>query len=153
MTYWEEKLTDANCRITAPRRAVMRVLLDTDVPMIPKEILEAGQQYHANLGLVTVYRTLELYEELEIAHRVHLSDGCHGYLPTKPGHRHVVICQRCGRSMEFLGRDDLDVLVARVEARTGYRIEDHLLQLFGVCPSCRDSDEQSCVDKCAKELQ
>ena len=138
MTYWEDKLSEANCRITEPRRAVMRALLETDVPMIPKEILEAAQPYHANLGLVTVYRTLDLYEDLGIAHRVHLSDGCHGYLPTQPGHRHVVICERCGRSTEFLGRDDLAPLVARVEALTGYRIEDHLLQLFGVCPACRE---------------
>jgi Fur family transcriptional regulator, ferric uptake regulator len=139
VTYWEEKLSNANCRITAPRRAVMRALLETDVPMDPKAILRAGQAYHANLGLVTVYRTLDLYEELGIAHRVHLSDGCHGYLPTQPGHRHVVVCQRCGRSREFMGRDDLATLVERVETHTGYRIEDHLLQLFGVCPTCREA--------------
>ncbi len=137
MENWEYILAEAGHRITAPRQAVMEVLAQSEVPLSPQEILERGQMHHARLGLVTVYRTLELFEQFGMACRVHLAEGCHGYVLRQPGHRHILLCQECGQSVEFPGQDDLDALVDRVAARTGYRIVDHWLQLFGVCPACQ----------------
>jgi Fe2+ or Zn2+ uptake regulation protein len=133
-----DSLSQAGYRITTPRRAIAETLLDADTPLSAEEILACGQERHDRLGLVTVYRTLALYEELGLACRVHLREGCHGYVATTPGHRHVLLCERCGHSVEFSGRDDLDSLVADLERRTGYRVRDHLLQLFGLCPSCHE---------------
>ena len=138
MASWEETLSQAGHRITVPRRAVMEVLMAAQAPLSPQEICVRGQAYHDSLGLVTVYRTLELFERFNLARRVHLREGCHGYLATSPGHRHTILCRACGRSMEFVGQDDLVDLIARVEERTGYEVRDHLLQLFGLCPECRD---------------
>jgi Fe2+ or Zn2+ uptake regulation protein len=136
---WERRLTDAGFRITASRRAVAQVLAEADVPLSPLEILEQARALHRQLGLVTVYRTLNLLSELNLVRRVHRENGCHGYLPTSPGHRHALICQGCRRAVEFPGEDDLRLLIGRVEARTGYRVDDHLLQLFGLCPRCQES--------------
>ena len=132
-------LSQSGYRVTGPRKAVAAVLSGTDVPLSVPEILALGQSVHGGLGLVTVYRTLELYESLGLVRRVHLREGCHGFLATTPGHRHMILCQQCGRSVEFVGRDDLDHLVANLEQSTGYRVDDHLLQLFGVCPACRET--------------
>lgn len=134
---WEQRLARAGYRITEPRRAVMRVLQDTDVALLPPEILERARQILASLGLVTVYRTLSLLEEMHLVRRIHRRDGCHGYLPASLGHHHALICQGCGRAVEFPGSYDMDTLVERVEAETGYQVQDHLLQLFGLCPECR----------------
>ena len=137
MEAWTERLSSAGHRITEPRQAVMRVLRQTERPLNPQEILERGTAWHANLGLVTVYRTLELFEQLGLVRRVHRGAGCHGYLPISPGHRHVLICQACGRAVEFVGSDDLAALIDQVEAETDFKVTDHLLQLFGRCPDCR----------------
>jgi Fur family ferric uptake transcriptional regulator len=134
---WKQRLADAGCRITAPRRVVMQVLQEAYAPLLPQEILEQGQRTHRKLGLVTVYRTLALLMEFDLVRRVHRADGCHGYVVASPGHRHHVICQRCGGAAEFPGEDDIHALVERVEMGTGYRVDDHLLQLFGLCPDCQ----------------
>ena len=141
MQEWEQALSQAGCRITAPRRAVMAVLLRSEMPLTSQEIFEQGSAIHAGLGLVTVYRALEVFEVLRLVRRVHREDGCHGYLSASPGHRHVLICQGCNRAVEFAGEEDLRGLIERVESRTGYHVEDHLLQLFGTCPSCREERE------------
>lgn len=141
VTAWEDRLADAGFRITAPRRAVMEVLQEAEAPLSPQDILEEGSDLHPRLGLTTVYRTVALLRDLDLVRRVHRSDGCHGYVAASPGHRHHVICQRCGRTMEFPGSKDLAVLIADVEQSTDYRIEDHLLQLFGLCPACRRETE------------
>jgi len=139
MSEWEQDLVKAGCRITAPRRAVIQTLLEADGPLSPQEIREQAQAVHRKLGLVTVYRTLNLLTGLNLVRRVHREDGCHGYLPASPGHRHALICQDCGRAVEFPGGDDIHSLVERVEARTGYLVDDHLLQLFGQCPNCQEA--------------
>lgn len=116
----------------------MEVLLQTEAPLSPQEICEQGRAIHPKLGLVTVYRALSLLAGLNLVRRVHRDDGCHGYVPTSPGHRHALICRYCGRAVEFPGEDDLHALIGRVEAGTGYQVDDHLLQLFGLCPDCQE---------------
>lgn len=140
MQAWIEKLSDAGYRVTEPRQAVMMVLEQTERPLKPQEILDRGTVFHAPLGLVTVYRTLELFEQLGLVRRVHRGEGCHGYLPMSPGHRHVLVCQSCGRAEEFVGSDDLDELIAQVEMDTDFQVTDHLLQLFGRCPNCKEEN-------------
>ncbi|MEA3406670.1 MAG: Fur family transcriptional regulator [Chloroflexota bacterium] len=137
MDSWERRLADAGCRITEPRRAIVRVLKEAEGPLTPDQVLEQGKAFHSTLGLVTVYRTLNLLTKLNLARLVHRRNGCHAYLLASPGHHHAVICRRCGRAIEFAGGEELNALVGRIEEETGYHIGGHLLQLFGVCPDCQ----------------
>lgn len=116
---------------------MVQVLLGASTPLSPQEVLGHGQRVHRKLGLVTVYRTLNLLAELNLVRRVYRENGCHGYLFASLGHRHALICQDCGRAVEFPGENDLHELIGRVEAGTGYRVDGHLLQLFGLCPDCQ----------------
>lgn len=137
MLHWEKFLTQAGYRVTQPRLTVMRLLLESATPLSPQALFEVGRARKANLGLVTIYRALELFENLGLVCRVHLRDGCHGYLPASPGHRHFLICEQCGGAIEFPGGDDLQALITAIEAQTGYRVAEHLLQLVGLCPACQ----------------
>ena len=137
MSSWEDLLTQAGNRITAARRAVMGVLQAADQPLSPHELYEQGRAHYRALGLVTVYRTLELLEQFQLVERVYQEDGGPRYLATTPGHRHVIVCQSCRRAVEFLGCDHLKPLIAHVEGQTGYQVDTHLLQLSGHCPACR----------------
>jgi Fur family transcriptional regulator, ferric uptake regulator len=136
MSDWESILANSGYRITAPRRAVMTVLKHVDVPLDAAAVLAHGRKQHASLGLVTVYRTLDLFQDLGLVRRVHEEDGCHGYALASPGHHHTVICRRCGRAVEFTGCEEMRALVRRAEAETGFRVEGHMLQLSGLCRRC-----------------
>jgi Fe2+ or Zn2+ uptake regulation protein len=137
MKDWELRFSEAGHRITAPRRAVMQVLAEAQTSLSPQEIWEQGRSLHRGLGLVTVYRTLELLSNMHLARRVHREDSCHAYLPTSPGHRHALICRGCGQGVDFAGSDDLQAMIATIETRTGYCVDGHLLQLSGLCPGCQ----------------
>ncbi len=134
---WEQRLTDAGYRVTKPRRAILRALQEAEVPLTPHQMLERAKAHHNALGLVTVYRTMDLLVELRLARLVHRRSDCQAYLLASPGHHHAVVCRRCGRAIEFAGGEELDALMERVEAQTHYRIAGHLLQLSGVCPECQ----------------
>lgn len=137
MNNWEQRLSEIGCRITAARRAVARALLEAEEPLSHQEILGRGAALHKTLGLVTVYRTVALLESLGLVRRIHLDNGCHAYVPSSPGHRHALVCRNCGRVVEFLGGDEIGSLARRVELATGYVVDDHLLQLEGLCPECQ----------------
>ena len=72
---WEEKFAETGHRLTAARRAVMQVLLAETTPLSPQELHTRGRAIHPALGLVSVYRTLDLLEQLGLVRRVHLADG------------------------------------------------------------------------------
>jgi Fe2+ or Zn2+ uptake regulation protein len=53
------------------------------------------------------------------------------------GHEHLLICTSCGKAVTFHG-DNFDDLSHEVAADTGFSIQDHMLQLFGLCPDCQE---------------
>lgn len=129
-------LSQAGYRITRPRRAVIRALLDNESHSNPAEVRERARTYCSSVGLVTVYRTLDLLADLGFVRRIHAEDGCHGYVAADHGHRHHLVCRKCGATVELEGCD-LASFLARVSQETGYAVEGHLLELVGVCRACR----------------
>jgi len=134
--HWLDLLQAAGLRVTAPRRAIVELLANSQRALGPIEVYDLGRAEHPGLGLVTVYRTLEKLEELGLIERVHLPDGCHRYLHTADGHQHLLLCTTCGLVQTFAG-DNLDPLTGKVADDTGFAINEHWLQFFGTCPDCR----------------
>lgn len=129
----------AGYRLTKPRRAVLQVLYEHDESLTPEEIYQLGKTIYAPLGLVTVYRTLELLDELGLARRVHGEQRCQGYARADL-ERHYLVCQGCHRVIEFPCAG-LEALIAGVQRQTGYVVTQHLLELGGLCPSCQEQRE------------
>lgn len=131
-----QKLRKAGYRVTCPRQAVMRALLEDKRFSSPAELWERARVHHPSTGLVTVYRTLDLLTQMGFARRIHSEDGCHSYASATTGHRHHLVCRQCGAAVEFEGCD-LSPFLAHLGHETGYTIEDHLLELVGLCSACR----------------
>ena len=137
MNYWKERLSSEGFRITRPRMIVMDILNRADVPLTPSGIYQKTLKTGNNIGMVSVYRALDIFLCCNLIRRVHLDDGCHGYVVATPGHHHTIVCRRCRATIEFSGTEDLSVLFMHVEKDTGFTIDDHLLQLFGLCKNCQ----------------
>ncbi len=140
-TRWLHTLRQSGYRLTAARRAVVKILAESTHTMTRGEIFAAARKIHPSIGLVSVYRTLEKLEALHLVQRIHDENGCHTYFPAPTGHQHVLLCTRCGAAVFFDG-DDLNPLIKNIGERTGYRIDSHWLQLFGVCPQCQEAEHE-----------
>lgn len=134
---WLRLLQESGYRQTLARRTIVEVILNSPRALEPIEVFNKGRNLHAKLGLVTVYRTLEKLEELSLVQRVHQPGGCNMYLRATHGHEHLIICTRCGKA-DFFSGDDLSPLMNNVTNRTGFTINNHWLQLFGLCPECKN---------------
>jgi Fur family ferric uptake transcriptional regulator len=133
---WLDSLRESGYRLTAPRKAIVSIIANSSRALDAVEIFDLSRVEHPRLGLVTVYRTLEKLDELGLVQRVHQPDGCNMYLRAPEGHEHLLLCKSCGQ-MEYFSGDDLSGLIERISRRSGYQVQEHWLQLFGLCGSCQ----------------
>jgi len=136
---WLDRLHANGYRLTAPRQAVVEILASSHRVLSPMDVYELARAHYSGLGLVTVYRTIEKLEELDLLQRVHQPTGCQGFVASFSGHQHLLICQHCGQ-VEFFGGDHEGIshLMADVGQESGYQIEEHWLQFFGTCANCQE---------------
>ena len=134
---WLDKLQDNGYRLTESRKTVVEIVASSNRALSPLEVYDLARKQHSGLGLVTVYRTLEKLEELGLIQRVHQPQGCQAFIAAFKGHEHLILCSRCGK-VEFFAGDNLDTLIHQIGDQTGYAVQDHWLQLFGLCNECRD---------------
>ena len=124
-------------KITPQRRAILRVIVDSQEHLTPADIYERAHKEHPGIGLVTVYRTLDKLDELGLICEVHAKDGRLSYLLTRPSeHHHHLICSECGAVVDFTGCD-LSQLEQRLSLETGFKVADHLLEFIGLCQACQ----------------
>ncbi|HSL31600.1 MAG TPA: Fur family transcriptional regulator [Anaerolineales bacterium] len=133
---WLDQLQENGYRLTEARRAVVKTIASTDRALTPLQVFDLAREQNPALGLVTVYRTLEKLEELHLIQRVHQPQGCQAFIAASRTHQHLLLCQNCGE-VKFFEGDDLDSLIAAISRKTGYQIQEHWLQLLGLCENCR----------------
>ncbi len=99
------------------------------------ELVDAARRSNLGIGRATVFRTLEVLEGLGAVERLDLPSGEHAYVGCEPAHHHHVVCSNCGRASE-IADVGLRPILREVARQTGYRVDDHRLELFGLCPGC-----------------
>lgn len=134
---WQARLSKAGYRISRPRGLIMEILEKAGLPLSPLDIFNQAKREGHMLSVASIYRTLEVLTELNLIKIVHTNSNCNGFVRASIGHKHYVICSGCERIMEFDGMDDISELIDRVQGDTGFLIQKHLLQLFGLCPECQ----------------
>jgi Fur family transcriptional regulator, ferric uptake regulator len=123
-------------RITAPRRGVARLIAERQGHFTAEDLMRSSRRQRAGLGRATVFRSLELLTSLDLVERVDLPSGEHAYVTCEPTHHHHLVCSSCGRAVG-VEEGDLDLALQEIGRRTGYQIDSHRLELFGLCANCQ----------------
>jgi Fur family ferric uptake transcriptional regulator len=128
-------------KLTPQRRAVIRIIASTPDHPTPAALYERARQAYPNVGLVTIYRTLDLLSRLELICELHAGGSCRSYTISTPEHHHHLICSDCGEVIDFTGYD-LTELEQRLRRETGFEIEGHLLEFIGRCRACQRATKE-----------
>ena len=128
-------LAGAGYRVTGPRRAVAELIAARSGHFTAADLVIDARARRLRIGRATIFRALDLLTDLGVVERLDLPSGEHAYVGCEPAHHHHVVCSRCGRASEV---DDagLRPLLREVARQTGYRVDEHRLELFGSCPAC-----------------
>ena len=123
-------------KLTRSRLAILRVLADAPDHLKVAEIHRRALAIDPQVGLASVYRTMDLLEQLGLVKHVHVDHRHRHYAPVTEHHGHHLVCQGCGRVVEF--SDCQAEAVARLLAsRTKFQILSHSMEFFGRCPRCQ----------------
>ena len=126
-------------KLTPQRRRVIGAIATTQDHLTPAAIYEKVRLDHPSIGLVTIYRTLDILVKLELICELHAGGSCHSYTISTPEHHHHLICSDCGEVIDFTGYD-LTQLEQKLFRETGFEIEGHLLEFIGLCQNCQKND-------------
>lgn len=134
-TSWHEELRAKGYRVTPQRQLVLEAVKALE-HATPEEICGKVRETARGVNISTVYRTLELLEELALVTHTHLSHGAPTYhLASAADHVHVV-CRSCEKVFE-VGLDLADGLVGGLRAEHGFEADVRHLTVFGRCAECR----------------
>ena len=129
-------LDQAGHRLTEPRLAVAALIADRAGHFTAADLLADARARRLGIGRATIFRALDLLTELRALERLDLPTGDHAYVACEPVHHHHVVCSSCGRSAEV---EDcgMPAVTREVSRRTGYQVDNHRLEIFGICPDCQ----------------
>ncbi|HSK51630.1 MAG TPA: Fur family transcriptional regulator [Clostridia bacterium] len=125
----------AGYRLTDSRRMVAELIAGRRGHFTSADLVADARSRRVPVGRATIFRALEVLASLRTIERIDLPSGEHAYVACEPLHHHHVVCSRCGRVTE-IADEGLRTLVRDIARRSGYRVDDHRLELFGVCPTC-----------------
>jgi Fur family ferric uptake transcriptional regulator len=131
----------AGQRNTRQRAAVSELLERTSEFRTASQIHDDLRHAGEDIGLTTVYRTLQLMVEAEQLDAIRTDDGETAYRRCSVGHHHHLVCRTCGRTVEVEG-PAIESWTDQVAAEHGFSDVQHHLEIFGRCGDCRDDAEQ-----------
>ncbi|WP_414046347.1 Fur family transcriptional regulator [Macrococcus equi] len=137
----KEQLHDASYKLTPQREATVTVLLENEADHLSAEdVFLKVKERAPEIGLATVYRTLELLAELKIVDKINFGDGVARFDLRKEGAKHFhhhLVCMSCG-AVDEIEEDLLDEVEKKVEAEYHFLIMDHRLTFHGICKNCQE---------------
>jgi Fur family ferric uptake transcriptional regulator len=131
---WQAELRARGYRLTPQRQLVLEAV-GTLGHATPEEIAAAVRKTASGVNISTVYRTLELLEELGLVQHTHLGHGAPTYsVATDDDHVHLV-CRDCG-GVDEVTSDVVEDVVRRLSAERGFTVDVGHFAVFGRCRAC-----------------
>ena len=135
MTSTDPKLP-AGTRPTRLRRAVAAAMQSFDDFRSAQDIHDLLRRAGENVGLSTVYRTLQALADGGEVDVLRTEDGEALYRRCSGRHHHHLVCRSCGRTVEVAG-PTVESWADAVAEEHGFADVSHTLEIFGTCPACR----------------
>jgi Fur family ferric uptake transcriptional regulator len=135
---FKDHLRRQRLKSTAQRDTIAKVFLDIQRHISVEELYLEVKRRNPRIGYATVYRTIKLLTECGLADERHFRDGEARYESAQKSHHDHLICESCGRIVEF-EEARIEALQQEIAKRLGFRFTGHKMELYGFCRDCQKS--------------
>lgn len=135
---WRERLRGSGYRLT-PQRELILTAVDRLGHATPDEVLTEVRQHSQAINISTVYRTLEVLEELGLVRHAHLSDRAPTYHSVRDHTHFHLVCRNC-REVVSVDADVVAPLVDRLATDFDFEADVGHLTIFGSCTTCKEGN-------------
>lgn len=137
MNIFEKFLASQNLRMTSQRELILKTFCRQRKHVTAEQLYEILKKTDKSIGHATVYRTLKLLTEAGIARELNFGEGSVRYEPdTDDAHHDHLVCVKCGEHVEFFD-ESIEELQKKIAEKHGYELQDHSMNLYGICSKCR----------------
>jgi Fur family ferric uptake transcriptional regulator len=142
MQRMKNRIKDKKYKMTSQRQIILKAFVESNAKHLSAEdVYEIVRKANPDIGLATVYRTLDLFTEMDLLKKLDFDEGCNRYELNDredDGHfHHHLICLGCGKVWEC--RDDLlETLETILYKRLHFQTVDHQLKVYGYCEECQE---------------
>lgn len=137
MTKYNDYLSRNGLKSTVQRELIINEFFKTKGHVSAEELHSILKNSHSSIGLATVYRTLKILTDADLAHERRFNDGFTRYecrLPDDKHHDHIV-CVKCGLVEEF-ENEEIERLQEKIALKHKFKMIDHKLEIYGECKAC-----------------
>jgi len=144
--WWDRRLRQHSCRITIPRQVILNVLSKEEKHVSAEDVFLEVHKRYPDIGLTTVYRTLNLLTQIGLVLKFDFGDGRSRYElssgPRKEKHHHHLVCAKCNRVIDYEDfideEEELFEKTGKVlSEKHNFKITGHLVRFYGLCEKCR----------------
>ncbi len=138
-------LKEHSYKLTPQRQTILHTFWEhTDRHLSAEDVYRLVKDQYPDMGLATVYRTLDIFAEVGILQKNDFGDGRSRYEFSQQDdhhHHHHLICMECGNVAEF-DDDLLESLETVIVKKNGFKVMDHDLKFYGYCRECQNKLNQ-----------
>ncbi|MDP8218646.1 MAG: Fur family transcriptional regulator [Candidatus Theseobacter exili] len=148
--WWHGHIRGYGYRMTAQREAVLEIMTKTREHLSAEDIYHQLHNLYPNIGLTTIYRTLELLVDTGLVYKFDFGDGRARYEisegPDSPDHHHHLVCTCCGKITNYTDFIDkerklLNETEMGLSKKFNFKITNHLIQFYGLCEKCNKDEK------------
>jgi Fur family transcriptional regulator, ferric uptake regulator len=138
---FKKMIRSMNLKITDQRLLILDCLCDSENKsgqrhITAQELFEKTSNKDASIGFATVYRFLRALADHELVTEVRMGGLASRYELTPKDHHDHLTCTSCGKICEF-ENEKIEKLQLQVASSFGFKLTNHILELYGVCPDCQ----------------
>jgi Fur family ferric uptake transcriptional regulator len=137
------QIRKAGLKVTLPRVKILQLLEESSKRHVSAEdVYRMLLDREEEIGLATVYRVLTQFESAGLVCRHHFEGGQSVFELNRGGHHDHIVCVKCGKVVEFVD-NVIEERQRAIAEKSGFRIEDHSLVIYGVCnsPKCQKASD------------
>jgi Fur family ferric uptake transcriptional regulator len=130
-------LKSEQLKTSSQREDILRVMYNSGKHLTAEELYDLCRKSIANIGIATIYRALKLFLSAGICREIVLAGGLIRYeINDIDRHHDHLICTDCGKFIEIYS-PEIERIQKKVCEKNGFILTDHILNLYGLCPDCR----------------
>ncbi|WP_237036356.1 Fur family transcriptional regulator [Mediannikoviicoccus vaginalis] len=131
-------------KITKQREVIFETLLENSSEHLsPEELHLIVNKKDKDIGIATVYRTLQLFEELNLVYKLNFDDNRYRYELTRDEEHqhHHLICTQCNK-VEEVSYDLTSDIEESIRKNYGFKVTNYVLKFFGICSQCQEKNSK-----------
>ncbi len=131
-------------KLTPQRETILKILVDNvNEHLSAEELYFILKEVNPDIGLATVYRTLDIFYELKILEKITFGNGIAKYHLRQTFNNsmhHHLICTRC-HNIDTISNPIFTKLIKYVNSEYGFEVQDNTIAIHGICEECKNNED------------